>query len=150
MKCVHIRTTNNRFWKLKINMKKRSVVLVRFQEPISSSWAFIYTFVMLIQKNRLSHPGFDTYSSICLRPGVPPFSHAKSLLPGLCPVLRSRFHNRESDCTEVTLNVRNELQPPGSLRGTLYHDLQLRGILSYAPCVLMNSVVLEANQHWIR
>lgn len=51
MKCVHIRTTNNRFWKLKINMKRRSVVLVRFQEPISSSWAFIYTFVMLIKKN---------------------------------------------------------------------------------------------------
>lgn len=64
MKCVHIRTTNNRFWKLRINMKKRSVVLVTFQEPISSSWAFIYTFVMLIKKNDLSHPRFDTYSSI--------------------------------------------------------------------------------------
>lgn len=63
-------------------MKKRSVVLVMFQEPISSSWAFIYTFVMLIEKNCLSHPGFDTYSSICWGPGVPPFSHAKSPLPG--------------------------------------------------------------------
>lgn len=53
-----------------------------FQEPISSSWAFIYTFVMLIKKNCLSQPGFDTCSSICLGPGVPPFSHAKSPLPG--------------------------------------------------------------------
>lgn len=82
MKCVHIRTTDNRFWKLGINMKRRSVVLVMFQEPISSSWAFIYTFVMLIEENCLSHPGFDTYSSICWGPGVPPFSHAKSPLPG--------------------------------------------------------------------
>lgn len=61
-----------------------------FQEPISSSWAFIYTFVMLIKKNGLSHPGFDTYLSICLGPGVPPFSHAKSPLPGIvsCPAVQ--------------------------------------------------------------
>lgn len=68
-------------------MKKKSVA---FWEPISSSWAFIYPFVMLTTTNCLSHHGFDTYSSIHFGPGAPPFSHANSSLLGFgsCTVVR--------------------------------------------------------------
>lgn len=37
---------------------------------------------------------------------------------GLGCVLWLGFHNRECDCTEVTLKVINELQPPNVLRGS--------------------------------
>lgn len=113
MKCVHIRTTNNRVWKLGINMKKRSVVLVMFQEPISSSWAFIYTFVMLI-KEELSFTSRVWYIfKHLLGARCASVQPCKESAAGVfvCPVLRSRFHNTECDYTEVTLNVLNELQP---------------------------------------
>lgn len=47
------------------------MVLVNFQQPSSSSWAFIYPFIMLVKKNCLSHPSLVdiqafTSGQVCL------------------------------------------------------------------------------------
>lgn len=52
-------------------MKKKSMILAIFLYPNSSSWAFIYPFIMLIKETHLSYPSLVhiqafTSGQVCL------------------------------------------------------------------------------------